>query len=114
MYVFVCVQTYIRICTYIHPYSAVIRGEPGENAVFCTGTMTYELRVADTSNTLLLIPSLTNTQEEGGRRGEGEGREGGEERERERERGCRKLIKEREQEGVREREREGEREGERE
>ena len=69
----------IYICINIHPYSAVIRGEPGEDAVLCTETMTYELRAADTSNTLLLIPSLTYTQEEGGRRkgvGRKEGREG--------------------------------------
>ncbi|CAI7999148.1 Sister chromatid cohesion protein DCC1 [Geodia barretti] len=41
----------------------VIRGEQGENAVLCTEGATYELRTADTSNALLLVPSLSYSQD---------------------------------------------------
>lgn len=36
----------------------VIRGDPGDDAVLCTGNRTYELKVAETSNALLLSPDL--------------------------------------------------------
>ena len=39
--------------------SVVIRGEASDDAVLCTRDKTFELRVADTSNMLLLAPSLT-------------------------------------------------------
>lgn len=44
-------------------HRVVIRGEQGENAVLCTEGATYDLRTADTSNALLLVPSLCYTQE---------------------------------------------------
>ena len=36
----------------------VLRGDKSEEAVLCTENATYELRAADTSNILLLLPSL--------------------------------------------------------
>lgn len=42
----------------------VVRGEPGEDAVLCTNELTYDLRAADTSNALLLVPSLSYSQQE--------------------------------------------------
>ena len=44
-------------------HRVVIRGEQGENAVLCTEGATYELRTADTSNALLLVPSLSYSQD---------------------------------------------------
>ncbi|XP_015929770.2 sister chromatid cohesion protein DCC1 [Parasteatoda tepidariorum] len=38
--------------------SLIIRGEPDESAVLCTKSRTYELREAETSNSLLLVPNL--------------------------------------------------------
>ena len=35
-----------------------MRGDPKEEAVLCTEDKTFELRVADTSNALLTVPSL--------------------------------------------------------
>ena len=46
-----------------HACRVVIRGEQGENAVLCTEGATYDLRAADTSNALLLVPSLSYTQD---------------------------------------------------
>ncbi len=43
---------------FLHCCSVVIRGTPSDDAVLCTRDKTFELRVADTSNTLLLAPSL--------------------------------------------------------
>lgn len=37
----------------------VIRGDPSEDAVLCTAEKTYELREADTSNALLICPTLS-------------------------------------------------------
>jgi hypothetical protein len=39
-------------------YSVVIRGDPSEDAVLCTDDKTFELRIADTSNALLITPTL--------------------------------------------------------
>ena len=39
-------------------YRVVIRGEPHEHAVLCTDDRTYDIKVAETSNSLLLCPSL--------------------------------------------------------
>ena len=36
----------------------VIRGDSSEDAVLCTDDKTYELRIADTSNALLITPTL--------------------------------------------------------
>lgn len=36
----------------------VIRGDSNDDAVLCTKDKTFELRAADTSNMLLLTPSL--------------------------------------------------------
>ena len=35
-----------------------IRGEPHDEAVICTTNRTYEVKVVETSNTLLLAPDL--------------------------------------------------------
>ena len=43
-----------HVCT----CSVVIRGDPSEEAVLCTDDKTYELRIADTSNALLITPNL--------------------------------------------------------
>lgn len=37
----------------------VVRGDRSEEAVLCTGNRTYEVKMADTSNTLLIVPDLT-------------------------------------------------------
>ena len=37
----------------------VLRGDRDDNAVLCTKDTTFELKVAETSNTLLLTPSLS-------------------------------------------------------
>ncbi|XP_063586994.1 sister chromatid cohesion protein DCC1-like [Penaeus indicus] len=39
--------------------SAVLRGDPEEGAVFCTKGKTYEVREAETSNSLVLVPQLS-------------------------------------------------------
>ena len=36
----------------------VVRGDPSDEAVLCTGNRTYELKIAETSNALLLSPDL--------------------------------------------------------
>ena len=50
--------------THTHTHRVVVRGEPGEDAVLCTNELTYDLRAADTSNALLLVPSLSYSQQE--------------------------------------------------
>lgn len=49
-------------------FRLVIRGSPSDEAVLCTQDKTFEIRVADTSNTLLIAPSLTlpTTTQSGG------------------------------------------------
>ncbi len=42
-----------------HLLRLVIRGDSSDDAVLCTEDKTFELRAADTSNMLLLAPSLT-------------------------------------------------------
>ena len=48
---------YGRVCLFHH--RVVIRGDPQEEAVLCTEKKSYELRVADTSNALLVTPTLS-------------------------------------------------------
>ena len=43
----------------------VIRGDPNEDAVLCTDDKTYELRIADTSNALLITPTLMLPKDQG-------------------------------------------------
>ncbi|XP_037081411.1 sister chromatid cohesion protein DCC1-like [Pollicipes pollicipes] len=43
--------------------SLVIRGEPSDAAVICTGQRTYEVREAETSNALLLLDTLSWPEE---------------------------------------------------
>lgn len=49
--------------------SLIIRGDKDERAVLCTGDKTYDLKIADTSNLLLLLPGcktpdqLTNSED---------------------------------------------------
>ena len=38
--------------------SVLIRGDVGEEAVLCTDNATYEVKTADTSNLLMLLPNL--------------------------------------------------------
>ena len=46
-------------------FSVCIRGENKDDAVLCTDTATYELKAADTSNLLLLVPGLITSKSEG-------------------------------------------------
>lgn len=48
----------LSACLFL-PFSVMIRGEPQEDAVLCTNDTTFELRLADTSNSLLICPSLS-------------------------------------------------------
>ena len=77
-----------HVCT----CSVVIRGDPSEEAVLCTDDKTYELRIADTSNALLITPNLI-LPKDAGKFGE---RERKREREREREREEQEKKRERE------------------
>ena len=43
----------------------MIRGDPNEDAVLCTDDKTYELRNADTSNALLITPTLALPKDPG-------------------------------------------------
>ena len=43
---------------YSAPPSIVVRGDPSDDAVLCTGNRTFELKIAETSNALLLSPGL--------------------------------------------------------
>ena len=45
--------------------SVVIRGQPSDDAVVCTERQTYELKLVETSNTLLLAPSLKTPKDPG-------------------------------------------------
>lgn len=49
-------KSHYVLFTYDH--RVVIRGEQNEHAVLCTNDKTYEIKVAETSNSLLLCPSL--------------------------------------------------------
>jgi hypothetical protein len=40
------------------PFSLVFRGTKDENAVLCTHSRTYDVKEAETSNSLLLLPDL--------------------------------------------------------
>lgn len=40
------------------PFSLVFRGTKDENAVLCTNKQTYDVKEAETSNSLLLLPDL--------------------------------------------------------
>ncbi|XP_060906925.1 sister chromatid cohesion protein DCC1 [Labrus mixtus] len=59
-----------NLCKHIEAgQSLVIRGDKEERAVLCSGDKTYDLKIADTSNLLLLVPGcrspdeLTDSQE---------------------------------------------------
>jgi len=41
-------------------FRVVLRGDRDDNAVLCTKDTTFELKVAETSNTLMLTPSLSD------------------------------------------------------
>ena len=41
-------------------FRVVLRGDRDDNAVLCTKDTTFELKVAETSNTMLLMPSLSD------------------------------------------------------
>lgn len=45
--------------------SVVIRGQPSDDAMVCTESRTYELKLVETSNTLLLAPSLMTPKDPG-------------------------------------------------
>ena len=59
MYKLHVVQKVHLIIIIMSHFRVVIRGDPDEEAVLCTEDKTFELRVADTSNALLVAPSLT-------------------------------------------------------
>lgn len=49
---------------YLHEYliiyfSVVFKGDKKESAVLCTETKTYDVKEAETSNSILLLPELT-------------------------------------------------------
>ena len=46
----------VRLLTPLLCDSLVIRGDKDEKAVLCSGDKTYDLKIADTSNLLLLVP----------------------------------------------------------
>ena len=50
---------------FCHMCSVVIRGQPSDEAVMCTERRTYELKLVETSNTLLLAPSLQTPKDPG-------------------------------------------------
>ena len=45
--------------------SVTIRGDHQDEAVLCTDKATFDLRVADTSNSLLLVPHCALPKDEG-------------------------------------------------
>lgn len=65
-----CQQVYWHkgIEIYVFTPSLVIRGDKDERAVLCSMDMTYDLKIADTSNLLLFVPEcrtpyhVTNSQ----------------------------------------------------
>lgn len=46
-------------------HSVVIRGDKEDDAVLCTDRVTFDLRLADTSNSLLLVPQCSLSNDEG-------------------------------------------------
>jgi len=58
-------------CFYSVSSSVVVRGSHGDEAVLCTRDMTFELRAADTSNSLLIAPSLNLPRPQGISEGSG-------------------------------------------
>ena len=40
-------------------YRVIIKGNPQEDAVLCTDNLTYDIKLAETSNSLLVCPTLT-------------------------------------------------------
>ena len=46
-------------------HSVVIRGDKEDDAVLCTDRVTFDLRLADTSNSLLLVPQCSLSKDEG-------------------------------------------------
>ena len=67
-YVYVCISLFIfhdiklsflpRVSNGF--FRVVLRGDRDDNAVLCTKDTTFELKVAETSNTMLLMPSLSD------------------------------------------------------
>lgn len=45
-------------------FSVVFKGDKNESAVLCTETKTYDVKEAETSNSILLLPELTFPVEE--------------------------------------------------
>lgn len=46
-------------------FSVTIRGEHQDEAVLCTDKATFDLKMADTSNSLLLVPQCVLPKDEG-------------------------------------------------
>lgn len=44
---------------FLYICSVVFKGDPSESAVLCTNTKTYDVKEAETSNSILLIPELS-------------------------------------------------------
>ena len=55
---------YFLICILLF-FSLVIRGEHNDDAVLCTSSRTYDLKEAQSSNSLLLCPSLKYPKDKG-------------------------------------------------
>jgi sister chromatid cohesion protein DCC1 len=45
-------------------YRVVFKGEQNESAVLCTENKTYDVKEAETSNSILLLPELTFPNED--------------------------------------------------
>lgn len=46
-------------------FRITIRGDADDETVLCTKNQTYEVKAADTSNTLLLLPNLLTPKSQG-------------------------------------------------
>ena len=46
-------------------FRVIIRGDTDDDSVLCTESATYDLRAADTSNSLLIVPELSNPKSNG-------------------------------------------------
>lgn len=55
-------DTFVLLILYY--YSVVFKGDHNESAVLCTKAKTYDVKEAETSNSILLLPELTFPDED--------------------------------------------------
>lgn len=53
-----CIKEWLNPVRHILSSSLIFRGSKDENAVLCTHNQTYDVKEAETSNSLLLLPDL--------------------------------------------------------